>query len=60
MTKEKRLRELTDEEFDTTIEGFVEQIDDDTGEMEMSTFFRLWNEIERKRTKPVVQVAARV
>ena len=60
MIEEKHLRELTDEEFDTVIEGAIEQIDDDTDELEMSTFFRLWNQIERKRLKPVIQVTARV
>ncbi|MBC8231640.1 hypothetical protein H8E77_18985, partial [bacterium] len=45
--KEKTLEQLTDEEFETVIENFIEREAEGMDEMEASAFFRLWNEIEK-------------
>ena len=51
---------MTDEEFETVIENFIEQEAEGTNEMEASTFFRLWNEIEKKRKKPIIEVEGNI
>ena len=53
---EKTLEQLTDEEFQSVIENFIEQGASGTDEMCMSTFFRLWDDIEKKRPKPTIEV----
>jgi len=58
--KDKTLEQLTDEEFETVIENFIEQEAEGTDEMEVSTFFRLWDEIEKKRAKPTIEVEVNI
>ena len=58
--KDKTLEQLTDEEFETVIENFIEQEAEGTDEMEVSTFFQLWNEIEKKRVKPTIEVEGNI
>ena len=58
--KDKTLEQLTDEEFNTVIENFIEREAEGTDEMEASTFFRLWDEIEKKRTKPTIEVEGNI
>ena len=58
--KEKALEQLTDAEFETVIENFIEQEAEGTDEMEASTFFRLWDEIEKKRAKPTIEVEGNI
>ncbi len=58
--KYKTLEQLTDEEFETVIENFIEQEAEGTDEMEASTFFRLWNEIEKNRAKPTIEVEGNI
>jgi hypothetical protein len=58
--KDKTLEQLTDEEFETVIENFIEQEAGGMDEMEASTFFRLWDEIEKKRAKPTIEVEGNI
>ena len=58
--KDKTLDELTDEEFETVIENFIEQEAEGTDEMEVSTFFQLWDDIEKKRPKPTIEVEGNI
>ena len=53
---EKTLEHLTDEEFQSVIENFIEQGASGTDEMEVSTFFRLWDDIEKQRPKLTIEV----
>lgn len=57
---EKTLEQLTDEEFQSVIENFIEQGASGTDEMELSTFFRLWDDIEKQRPKPTIEVEGKV
>jgi len=58
--KDKTLEQLTDEEFETVIENFIEQEAEGTDEMEVSTFFQSWDEIERNRVKPTIEVEGNI
>ncbi|MBM3240836.1 hypothetical protein FJZ31_31525 [Candidatus Poribacteria bacterium] len=58
--QDKTLEQLTDENFGTVIESFIEREADGTDEMEASTFFRLWDEIEKKRAKPTIEVEVNI
>ena len=58
--KEKTLEQLTDEEFETVIENFIELEAEGMDEMEASTFFRLWDEIEKKRAKSTIEVEGNI
>ncbi len=57
---EKTLEHLTDEEFQSVIENFIEQGALGTDEMELSTFFRLWDDIEKQRPKPMIEVLGNI
>jgi len=54
--EDRTLEELTDEEFKTVIENFIEEEAEGMDEIEVSTFFRLWDGIEKKRAKPAIEV----
>lgn len=58
--KDKTLEQLTDEEFENVIENFISQEASGTDEIEVSTFFRLWDEIEKKRTLPTIEVEGNI
>ena len=58
--KDKTLEQLTDEEFGTVIESFIELEAEGTDKMEASTFLRLWSEIEKKRAKPTIEVEGNI
>ncbi|MFQ6039650.1 MAG: hypothetical protein ACE5PV_02235 [Candidatus Poribacteria bacterium] len=58
--KDKSLEKLTDEEFNKVIENFIEREAEGTDEMEVSTFFQLWDEIEKKRIKQTIEVEGNI
>lgn len=58
--KDKTLEQLTSEEFEDVIENFISQEASGTFDFEVSTFFRLWDKIEKKRTLPTIEVEGNI
>jgi hypothetical protein len=55
--KAQTFDELSQEEFNQLIDGFIERGDD---EMELSTFFTVMHELEAKRCSKVIELAGEI